>query len=76
MSEWRPIATVPKDGEDTLLLYIPNIGNWPDSPAIITAVWDEGQGWVDNGMARCSTWGNPTHWMPLPRPPQDDSTAA
>jgi hypothetical protein len=71
---WQPIDTAPKDR--VVLLYVPDMGNWPDDPAIVTAIWGDGQGWVDNGMAHCATYGHPTHWMPLPEPPQSERTGA
>jgi hypothetical protein len=54
-NEWQPIETAPKDR--VVLLYVPDMGNWPDEPAIVTAIWSDGQKWVDNGMAHCATYG-------------------
>lgn len=70
MSEWQPIETAPKDGRK-ILLWCPTLNN------MIQAQWrvhDMGGEWVD-------IWNNdpiedmqgvayPTHWMPLPNPPE------
>lgn len=60
---WQPIATAPKDRRVLLLL----MGGW----VTIGSYWHprrEGglEGWVraDGGLLR------PTHWMPLPDPPE------
>ena len=59
---WRPIETAPKDGTDILLGFEPAIG-WQR----IGKAW--GGQWV-------SAWNHhpihdqPTHWMPLPEPPE------
>lgn len=68
MSEWRPIETAPKDGR-TILLAMPvgdglGVGYWmeeanewvPAAPIIVLTVF----------------MTQPTHWMPLPEPPEAD----
>ena len=78
MSAWRPIETAPKDGTRVLICH----GHAPRN--IYVAWWlDEAQfgddktgpGWqiFDCGM---DVWyavatDDPTHWMPLPDPPED-----
>jgi hypothetical protein len=64
---WQPIETAPKDGAD-ILIFIPDMQNYPDNPRIVSAFWGI-CGWTDNAAVGCQTWGNPTHWMPLPEPP-------
>jgi hypothetical protein len=65
MSEWRPINTAPKDG--TLILA------W-DGRAALLAYWGRSNavnpfGWI-GGHCHINHIDQPTHWMPLPDPPQ------
>ena len=71
MAEWMPIETAPKD-ETVVLLYCPEswdtdgvrVGWWTDS-------WAQG-GWFDDEAASgplTGLYGMPTHWQPLPSPP-------
>lgn len=64
--EWRPIASVPKDGTDVLLFQPHTTGG------IWTDYWDEdapgGPDW-----AICSE-AEPTHWKPVPPLPVPPST--
>lgn len=56
---WQPIETAPKNGTEVLVY---------DDGAIMVSSWlDDGQraGWWDNGLMDPP----PTHWMPLPPPP-------
>ncbi len=63
---WQPIETAPKGIR--IILYLPRIdgvviGHWhqPGNP--------ECQGfWVGDGLLHKK---NPTHWMPLPKPPNE-----
>lgn len=68
MTDWQPIDTAPKDGTD-VLLFIPDFANYPDSPRVVSALWGDCGWWQDNAAAGCQTWGNPTHWQPLPAAP-------
>jgi hypothetical protein len=67
VSGWQPIETAPRDGED-VLLYIPEMLGWPESWAIVTGQWDEPR-WSSNALGGFNM-GNPTHWAPLPSPPE------
>ena len=65
MSEWQPISTAPKDGTRVLLSAHdwrePVIGSFrPD-----TGPWYHGDEETDLPYGECK----PTHWMPLPAPP-------
>lgn len=66
-NEWRPISTAPK--QQTVLVA------GGDALYPVTASWDGGHGeddcwWVDGqDDAHCEI-GWPTHWMPLPEPPE------
>lgn len=61
---WQPIETAPKDGT-TVLTWTKGLTE--DEGAIMPMRWSSTRGW-------CEYWGNhdlfPTHWMPLPEPPQ------
>lgn len=66
---WQPIATAPKDGSDVDL--------WVGGERIPEARWERGR-WSVWGLSQydCMGWvvvqGKPTHWMPLPGPPEAD----
>jgi len=73
MSNWQDMATAPKDGTYILL-------SCPKPLGVITGCYDNDKYakkprpyWMDRG----TFWGvlrtrqnQPTHWMPLPAPPQ------
>jgi hypothetical protein len=69
--EWRPIETAPKDGR-TILVY----RRCHDWDVLGTAYWAGSEhlaGWISSGIHEPP--GNlglaaPTHWMPLPAPPE------
>lgn len=59
--DWQPIETAPRDGSDVLIGgYYPN------------GVWFVSMGWFseDRGYWSGHKIDPPTHWMPLPQPPQ------
>jgi len=67
MSEWQPIATAPRSGKWVLVW-------WPfvtDTPFVAYRV--EGR-W--HAATAGDTWSDsePTHWMPLPAPPEHGLT--
>lgn len=60
--KWEPIETAPKDGRQVLLANGAHVdqGWWED---------DDGEtGWFS--WLCFPAKGEPTHWMPLPEPPQ------
>jgi len=67
MSEWQPIETAPRDGRD-IQVYCKDTGEQ------FVAFWFSPRDcwcyakWRDGGIVVCK----PTHWMPLPEPPEDD----
>lgn len=87
MSEWQSIETAPRDGRKLLLFYINRnglprtvVGGWvTDEEAAETDA--DGVGLEAGWYERIDNWGDyyqvaihegePTHWMPLPPPPQD-----
>ena len=60
VSAWQPIASAPKDGTWLLLIgsrwELPCVGQW----SYLSNCWQD----FDNAIA------DPTHWMPLPAPPE------
>lgn len=84
MSEWQPIATAPKD-ESFVLLYVPHqqletgpvvMGmHWRDEQRDDAGKFKKGRwyhvgnGWLGVEADLRPAWCEPTHWMPLPAPP-------
>ena len=76
MTTWQPIETAPKDGARVLLWtttegdavlteYLIDVGaENPIRTAQVGFYCDE------SGQWQLEVVGNPTHWMPLPDPPQ------
>ncbi len=81
---WQPIETAPKDGAEILACYVKDWG-WQDSRSVYgpwtisfrrgkwMASWDEGPV-IESESYAGTQYANPpvdpTHWMPLPKPPQ------
>lgn len=66
---WQPIETAPKDGTRVLLFttHIPNDYYNESFIGVQIGRWDCGHmsdGWEFENI------GEPTHWMPLPPPPE------
>jgi hypothetical protein len=68
---WRPISEAPRE-VDHYLAFFPasdDLGYM----AQVTRVWWDGSGWDDGYMT--DDGHEPTHWMPLPPPPREDTDA-
>jgi len=68
--KWQPIETAPKDGTKFLAM-------WPeivDGPAEIDVTYrrndEDFRGWASSNFWAHSDDVAPTHWMPLPKPPE------
>ena len=70
---WRPIETAPKDGRLFLAYYKKHgthehaVVNYQNDGRLIV--------WVGENFAPVESFAiefNPTHWQPLPKPPQED----
>ena len=67
---WQPIETAPKDGTNILLCKAPFtalVGRFDDDLGWVDFDEDEDalrEVWIEEG-----TEYEPTHWMPLPSPP-------
>ena len=72
MTEWQPIETAPKDGTAILVTCgeLFAVVEWDEHAASYPS--NEGVGWRDAGdIGWAGTQGHmPTHWMPLPQPPE------
>ena len=66
---WQPIETAPKDDLILVSFYYKYTDELTKSHMKITYWSDSEKGW--DGMAQSIRTGviNPTHWMPLPKPP-------
>jgi hypothetical protein len=69
---WQPIETAPTDNT-SVLVY----GFWEgelyakeDQREIWKAHFDHNKWWVDGGEYYSQSVISPTHWMPLPKPPE------
>jgi hypothetical protein len=76
MTEWQPIETVPKDG--TIVLFWPDFYAEDSRPPsqrkeqknrYVAMGWTSGSG--DYWSPEMKLLGDPTHWMPLPAPPNE-----
>jgi hypothetical protein len=66
--QWQPIATAPKDG--TTVVYVVARRVSSDAPAVMWGYWNTRlEGWY-RFAAKAPTRIYPTHWMPLPSPPE------
>lgn len=70
-SEWRPIATAPKDGTH-ILAYAPD--DEPENVSVYWIVFPNWSGWsyADELIGDVTPIGCAlTHWMPIPHPPKE-----
>ncbi len=78
MSEWQPIETAPRDGTVVLLGrdvgepwgFVRGYGHFEGKADELIS------GWLSYGLYDPPGnlgLGNPTHWMPLPAPPKDET---
>ena len=76
MTDWQPIETAPKDNHARLV--------WcPQNQCIYCVAWEKGdaelgisEGWSIFGGMSVDYRLTPTHWMPLPKPPQPHPSEA
>lgn len=79
---WQPIETAPKDGTEIILgwdiasVWIVRSGWWEDGFDMIEGGYDEEcEGWWSYRHSvtqeKLDGYDNPTHWMPLPKPPKE-----
>lgn len=63
---WQPIESAPKDQHVIVFNAVAGVHE---------ALWVEGHGWLITQWAGQTGrwWPSPTHWMPLPEPPEGPS---
>lgn len=73
MSEWKTIKTAPKDGSTIRLWdgYTQGDGYWPNNRMTVEDLY-MGDYWKWFGT---DFTARPTHWMPLPKPPVNQTDA-
>ena len=76
MSKWQPIETAPKDGTVVLGYGITDGEvSGPSSEKTIEPMHHLGPSgeWGITGGDYYIVWIRPTHWMPLPEPPENEN---
>lgn len=70
-ASWLPIETAPKDGRAVLLFGIlPGSHGYSDDSLIMSVGGWSGERWgAEANNGRFVRFLEPTHWMPLPNPP-------
>lgn len=68
MSKWKSIDTAPLDGTRILLF---DADRYPNT--LIATADRHARGWWGDATpsGKCIVWGDATHWMPIPKPPND-----
>lgn len=74
--KWQPIENAPKDGQLILTYgYLPeDWGYAPEEHKITISHWcpaGRSSGWSSQGSTLSRSFV-PTHWMPLPEPPEGE----
>ena len=62
-ANWQPIETAPRDGTKILVYR----GNEPGSEKVRVGV----DYWLFGQWYKSRHWPQPTHWQPLPEPPEE-----
>ncbi len=74
MTEWQPIETAPKDGTRVRLAHSLDPQSLTMNSKFGTYGMFQEDKWVCNNAFVCvdhiMRW-EPTHWMPIPAPPED-----
>jgi hypothetical protein len=86
-SQWQPISSAPKDGRTFLLGYPNQLGKWRTVRGQWftneeISEWENADdfeaGWYETSVENDelpNCWLiSPTHWIPLPAPPQDSTS--
>ena len=72
-NQWQPIETVPKD--KAVLIYAAGyyVAHFNTTN---NRWWTQTDGTGTSGERILNSWGAPTHWMPLPQPPETPNDRA
>lgn len=75
VSGWQPIETAPEDGTEFLAYYPEgkiddDYENWIPVVAIVKTDERCDLDRLEGNTYFMTPYGNPTHWMPLPPPPE------
>ncbi len=70
--EWMPIETAPK--HEYCLVYVPQPHWFYEPEPFVFQAWWGGDRWMITTDGN-GAWVKPTHWMPLPSPPQTQAQA-
>lgn len=71
MSEWQDISSAPKDGTTILGAWRIHGAKWARQPIWFRGTPDKGGRWM---LSWDASDVQPTHWMPLPSPPEPTPT--
>jgi alpha-galactosidase/6-phospho-beta-glucosidase family protein len=75
MMEWQPISTAPKDGTRIDLWGINHLHYAKPGQRRVNVGWGTVRDWMGNERDDWQTWRSedfePTHWMPIPKPPTE-----
>ncbi len=71
---WQPIETATKDGTRLLLWAAGSAADEIEVGYWSTSVWTYGGGWINCENRSDTVVLKPTHWMPLPMPPNEGTT--
>lgn len=79
MTDWKPIATAPKDGTEVLIYeqrgdqHIRQVAKYVESFKMKDGVWQPAEwNWTEAHGEGYAIY-EPTHWAPLPEPPASPS---
>jgi hypothetical protein len=68
MADWQPIETAPREEFTSVVLVARDHGNRCVMPALF-----DGDRWQSISIAGLMPFRDPTHWQPLPEPPDQSA---
>lgn len=67
---WREIDDMPPNYKRVILWIVPNRHTWRDAEGEMIMAWRQPDGWSFDREGKARIKIKPTHWRPLPWPPQ------